>query len=52
MKTVLETTEGYKQMNTNKPIWLRPPSDVSAEESVEGLHALSVAKPFRSHSIN
>lgn len=32
MKTVPETTEGYEQMNTNKPIWLRSPSDVSEEE--------------------
>ena len=32
MKTVPETTEGYEQMNTNKPIWLRSPSDVTPEE--------------------
>ncbi|KAL3769706.1 hypothetical protein ACHAWU_005754 [Discostella pseudostelligera] len=32
MKTVPETTEGYEQMNTNKPIWLRSPSDVTEEE--------------------
>lgn len=32
MKTVPETTEAYEQMNTNKPIWLRPPSEVSEEE--------------------
>mmetsp|Transcript_11011 Transcript_11011/g.23167 ORF Transcript_11011/g.23167 Transcript_11011/m.23167 type:complete len:699 (-) Transcript_11011:119-2215(-) len=32
MKTVPETTEGYEQMNTNKPIWLRPPSEVTEEE--------------------
>ena len=29
---VPETTEGYKQMNTNKPIWLFPPSNDSTEE--------------------
>eukprot|EP00584_Thalassiosira_punctigera_P016732 CAMPEP_0172555084 /NCGR_PEP_ID=MMETSP1067-20121228/57903_1 /TAXON_ID=265564 ORGANISM="Thalassiosira punctigera, Strain Tpunct2005C2" /NCGR_SAMPLE_ID=MMETSP1067 /ASSEMBLY_ACC=CAM_ASM_000444 /LENGTH=749 /DNA_ID=CAMNT_0013343593 /DNA_START=27 /DNA_END=2276 /DNA_ORIENTATION=+ len=32
MKTVPETTEGYEQMNTNKPIWLRTPSEVTEEE--------------------
>mmetsp|Transcript_23613 Transcript_23613/g.51132 ORF Transcript_23613/g.51132 Transcript_23613/m.51132 type:complete len:773 (+) Transcript_23613:54-2372(+) len=32
MKTVPETTEGYEQMNTNKPIWLRTPNDVTEEE--------------------
>jgi len=32
MKTVPETTEGYERMNTNKPIWLRSPSDVTEEE--------------------
>jgi heat shock protein beta len=32
MKTVPETTETYEQMNTNKPIWLRPPSEVTEEE--------------------
>jgi heat shock protein beta len=32
MKTVPETTEAYEQMNTNKPIWLRPPSEVTEEE--------------------
>jgi len=32
MKTVPETTEGYEQMNTNKPIWLRSPSEVKEEE--------------------
>ncbi|KAL7427387.1 hypothetical protein ACHAXH_002100 [Discostella pseudostelligera] len=32
MKTVPETTQGYEQMNTNKPIWLRSPSDVTEEE--------------------
>ena len=32
MKTVPETTEAYEQMNTNKPIWLRSPADVTAEE--------------------
>lgn len=32
MKTVPETTEGYEQMNTNKPIWLRSPSEVTEEE--------------------
>lgn len=32
MKTVPETTQGYERMNTNKPIWLRSPSDVTEEE--------------------
>ena len=32
MKTVPKITEGYKQMNTNTPIWLQSPSDVSAKE--------------------
>ncbi len=32
MKTVPKTTEGYEQMNTNKPIWLRSPSDVTPDE--------------------
>jgi heat shock protein beta len=32
MKTVPETTESYEQMNTNKPIWLRSPSEVTEEE--------------------
>ncbi|KAL3811145.1 hypothetical protein ACHAXA_001360 [Cyclostephanos tholiformis] len=32
MKTVPKTTEGYEQMNTNKPIWLRSPSDVTSDE--------------------
>jgi len=32
MKTVPETTEGYEEMNTNKPIWLRSPSEVTEEE--------------------
>eukprot|EP00580_Thalassiosira_gravida_P009944 CAMPEP_0201625364 /NCGR_PEP_ID=MMETSP0493-20130528/1185_1 /ASSEMBLY_ACC=CAM_ASM_000838 /TAXON_ID=420259 /ORGANISM="Thalassiosira gravida, Strain GMp14c1" /LENGTH=528 /DNA_ID=CAMNT_0048095331 /DNA_START=11 /DNA_END=1597 /DNA_ORIENTATION=- len=32
MKTVPETTEGYELMNTNKPIWLRSPSEVTEEE--------------------
>jgi len=32
MKTVPETTEGYELQNTNKPIWLRSPSEVSEEE--------------------
>ena len=32
MKTVPETTQGYEQMNTNKPIWLRSPSEVTEEE--------------------
>lgn len=32
MKTVPETTEAYEQMNTNKPIWLRAPSEVTEEE--------------------
>ncbi len=31
-KTVPETTEGYERMNTNKPIWLRSPSEVTEEE--------------------
>lgn len=32
MKTVPETTEAYEQLNTNKPIWLRSPSEVTDEE--------------------
>ena len=32
MKTVPETTQGYEQMNTNKPIWLRSTSEVTEEE--------------------
>jgi len=32
MKTVPETTEGFEQMNTNKPIWLRTPNEVTEEE--------------------
>ena len=32
MKTVPKTTEGYEQMNTNKPIWLRSPSEVTPDE--------------------
>ena len=32
MKTVPETTEGYERVNNQKPIWLRPPKDVSEDE--------------------
>lgn len=32
MKTVPETTEGYETVNNQKPIWLRPPKDVTEEE--------------------
>lgn len=32
MKTVPETKEGYEQVNTQKPIWLRSPKDVTEEE--------------------
>ena len=32
MKTVPETTEGYETMNSQKPIWLRPPKEVTDEE--------------------
>lgn len=32
MKTVPETTEGYERVNNQKPIWLRPPKDVTEEE--------------------
>ena len=32
MKTVPETKEGYEQVNKQKPIWLRPPKEVSDED--------------------
>jgi molecular chaperone HtpG len=32
MKTVPETTEGYETVNTQKPIWLRPPKEVDEQE--------------------
>eukprot|EP00429_Kryptoperidinium_foliaceum_P001288 CAMPEP_0176016820 /NCGR_PEP_ID=MMETSP0120_2-20121206/8047_1 /TAXON_ID=160619 /ORGANISM="Kryptoperidinium foliaceum, Strain CCMP 1326" /LENGTH=736 /DNA_ID=CAMNT_0017349827 /DNA_START=9 /DNA_END=2216 /DNA_ORIENTATION=+ len=32
MKTVPETTEGYETVNNQKPIWLRPPREVTEEE--------------------
>jgi heat shock protein beta len=32
MKTVPETTEGYERANNQKPIWLRPPKEVTEEE--------------------
>ena len=32
MKTVPETTEGYETVNTQKPIWLRPPKEVEEDE--------------------
>lgn len=32
MKTVPETTEGYETVNTQKPIWLRPPKEVEEQE--------------------
>jgi len=31
-KTVPETKEGYELVNSNKPIWLRPPREVEEEE--------------------
>ena len=35
MKTVPNTVESYVTMNTQKPIWLRPPNDVTDEEYKE-----------------
>jgi len=35
MKTVPETTEGYERVNTQKPIWLRAPKDVTESEYKE-----------------
>jgi len=35
MKTVPKTVEGYDLMNTQKPIWLRSPKDVTEEEYTE-----------------
>jgi len=35
MKTIPVTTEGYDQMNNQKPIWLRSPKDVTEEEYTE-----------------
>lgn len=35
MKTVPKTVESYVTMNTQKPIWLRPPNDVTDEEYKE-----------------
>jgi molecular chaperone HtpG len=32
MKTVPETKEAYELMNSQKPIWLRPPKEVTEEE--------------------
>ncbi len=32
MKTVPETKEGYETVNNQKPIWLRPPREVTEEE--------------------
>jgi len=32
MKTIPETREGYERVNNQKPIWLRSPKDVTAEE--------------------
>jgi molecular chaperone HtpG len=32
MKTIPETTEGYSTLNTQKPIWLRSPREVTDEE--------------------
>ena len=32
MKTVPETTEGYELVNSQKPIWLRPPREVEEDE--------------------
>jgi len=31
-KTVPETTEGYETINSQKPIWLRPPKEVEEQE--------------------
>jgi heat shock protein beta len=35
MKTVPETTEGYELVNSQKPIWLRPPREVEEDEYKE-----------------
>ena len=35
MKTVPETKEGYELVNTQKPIWLRPPKEVTEDEYKE-----------------
>merc|ERR1712157_175490 len=35
MKTIPVTTEGYEQLNNQKPIWLRTPNDVTEEEYTE-----------------
>merc|ERR1712157_290172 len=35
MKTVPKTTEAYEQLNNQKPIWLRPASEVTEEEYKE-----------------
>eukprot|EP00586_Coscinodiscus_wailesii_P001353 CAMPEP_0172477826 /NCGR_PEP_ID=MMETSP1066-20121228/1307_1 /TAXON_ID=671091 /ORGANISM="Coscinodiscus wailesii, Strain CCMP2513" /LENGTH=750 /DNA_ID=CAMNT_0013236761 /DNA_START=107 /DNA_END=2359 /DNA_ORIENTATION=+ len=35
MKTVPKTVEGFELMNTQKPIWLRSPKDVTEEEYKE-----------------
>jgi heat shock protein beta len=32
MKTVPKTTSGYERVNNQKPIWLRPPKEVTEEE--------------------
>ena len=32
MKTVPETPEGYEQMNTNRPIWLQSPSNMTEDK--------------------
>jgi molecular chaperone HtpG len=32
MKTVPETTQGYETVNNQKPIWLRPPKEVTEDE--------------------
>jgi hypothetical protein len=42
MKTVATTTKGYEQMNTNKPIWLRSPSDPT---NVRGIREVNVSGP-------
>lgn len=35
MKTVPETSANYEQVNNQKPVWLRPPKDVTEEEYKE-----------------
>lgn len=35
MKTVPKTTEDWERINANKPLWMRPPSEVTEEEYAE-----------------